>query len=269
MNYKKLSTLLTATLLAFSLVVAGCDSYNADSGMGTLEVRMADAPADYDEVNVHVLRVEVNNTDDEQGWQVVSEPDKTYNLLELTNGAYTVLGEKELEAGTYEQIRLILASSGHSVVVDEESRNLFVPSGAQTGVKLNVDAEIKEDITYTLLLDFDASRSVVEAGNSQSGVRYLLKPVIQAVNQAETGNIAGTVDPAEAEPVIYAIADSDTLSTTYADTVDGSFKLIGLEGGTYTVSFNPRNENYQKKDTTGIDVTVGETNDIGTVELNQ
>ncbi|MDZ7680538.1 MAG: hypothetical protein U5J63_02220 [Fodinibius sp.] len=67
------------------------------------------------------------------------------------------------------------------------------------------------DIEYVLLLDFEASKSVVKAGSSGM---YLLKPVIRAKEKAITGNIAGTVNPAGAKPVVYAIADSDTLSST-------------------------------------------------------
>jgi hypothetical protein len=133
-----------------------------------------------------------------------------------------------------------------------------------------VNAVIQPDITYTLLLHFDASRSVVERGNEQSGgVEYLLKLVISATNEAESGNIGGGVDPIEAEPFVYAITNSDTLSSIKADTTDGSFKLIGMEGGTYTVSVDPTNDNYQSKDTTDVEVTVGETNEIGTIELSQ
>lgn len=270
MTHQRILGIIGAFVLSLSVILVGCDgSGTGTSGeTGTMEVQLHDAPNNYEEVNVFIERVEVNNADTDTGWVEISSPQQSYDLLELTNGATEVLGSKELPAGTYEQIRLILSSDGHSVVVDGQEHSMFVPSGAQTGIKLNVNAEIQPDITYTLLLDFDASRSVVERGNEQSGVEYLLKPVISASNKAETGNIAGVVNPADAEPFVYAIAGSDTLSSTKADTADGSFKLIGLEDGTYTVSVDPTNDNYQSKDTTGVDVTVGDTNDIGTIELS-
>lgn len=277
----KLLNISIALLFVLGFVIGACDNAGTGvdgSGTGTMEVRMTDAPADYDEVNVHIERVEVNRNEtgeddegeaDNEGWMTISEPNQTYNLLELTNGAYTVLGDTTLEAGTYNQIRLILSDEGHSVVVDGEEYSIFVPSGAQTGLKLNVNAEIEENITYTLLLDFDASRSVVKRGQGQASPEYLLKPVIHASNQAVTGNIDGTVNPVEAEPVVYAIADEDTVGSTYANEEDGYFKLIGLEERSYTISINPTNESYAVKDTTGIEVTVGETNELGTVELEQ
>lgn len=235
--------------------------------MGILEVRLVDAPLDNAvEVNVVIDSVQVNNIEAEDGWVTISKPMKSFNLLELTNGAYAILGETALEAGTYEQIRLILSPDGHNVVLDDRVENLFVPSGAQTGIKLNVNAEIEEGFTYTLILDFDAGRSVVKAGKSG---KYLLKPVIRATNEATTGKIAGTVLPAEARSQIHAIFDSDTLTTTFADTADGTFEIVGLGEGSYTVAFEPRNEAYTGTDTTGVEVFVGETNDLGTIELEQ
>lgn len=230
---------------------------------------MYDAPIDSaDQVNVSVKQVEINEGNGENGWSVISSPNQTYNLLNLTNGAYEVLGDTTLPTGTYQQIRLVLNETGHSVVVDGQTYDMKVPSGAQTGVKLNVNAEIEENITYVLLLDFNAAKSVVKAGNSQS-VEYLLKPVIRANNKAVTGAIAGTVDPAASEPMVYAIQSSDTLASTIADTSSGEFELIGLEEGSYDVSIDPRNDNYQSTDTTGVQVTVGETNDLGTIEVSQ
>ncbi|MDX1637585.1 MAG: DUF4382 domain-containing protein [Balneolaceae bacterium] len=258
-------------LLGIGFLTAACDNggTGADSNLGTLEVRLHDAPASYDAVNVYVERVEINREESDEGWMTISEPRQTYNLLELTNGAYAVLGDTTLEAGTYNQIRLILSSDGHSVVIDGQEKSMKVPSGSNTGIKLNVNAEIEEDLQYTLLLDFDASRSVVKRGRGQANPEYLLKPVISASNQAVTGNIDGTVSPAEAEPVVYALSNQDTLATTYADTTDGYFKLIGLEEGSYTVSIEPTNENYASTDTSGVTVTVGETSNLGTIELEQ
>ncbi|MBD3615459.1 MAG: DUF4382 domain-containing protein [Gracilimonas sp.] len=279
----KIFSVTIALITAFTLGFTGCDNTSVtdsdteievEVGTGTLEILLHDAPINYEEVNVFIESVEVNNSDSTDGWIEIGSPQQSYDLLKLTNGATKVLVSAQLEAGTYEQIRLILSSEGHNVVIDGTSHDMFIPSGEQTGIKLNVNAEIEPDITYTLLLDFDAARSVVKRGkaqseNAQSGVEYLLKPVISASNEAVTGNIAGIVEPADAQAFIYAIADSDTLSSTKADTTDGSFKLIGLEEGTYTVLMNPTNENYQSTDTTGVEVTIGETNDIGTITLSE
>lgn len=258
------------SVLIFSLIFLASCGTDSDTSMGSMQIRMHDAPIDSaDAVNVSVKRVEINKSGSEGGWSVISSPNQTYNLLELTNGAYEVLGDTTLPTGRYQQIRLVLNETGHSVVVDGQTHNMVVPSGTQTGIKLNVDAQIEQNIQYVLLLDFDAASSVVQAGNQQSDARYLLKPVIKAKNKAVTGAIAGTVSPAEARPTIYAIQNSDTLTATIADTSSGEFELIGLEEGTYDVSIDPRNNNYQTTDTTNVEVTIGETNDLGTIEVTQ
>jgi len=258
---------LTYLIITASVLLWGCESTlnsGSSTGTGTMVVKLHDAPVDYDEVNISVARVEVNNTENEDGWIVISEPNETYNILELVNGDVEILADAELEEGTYEQIRLVL-NDENTVVIDGQSYNLFVPSGAQSGLKLNINAEIQEGIQYTLLLDFDASRSVVKRGMTD---QYNLKPVIRATNEAITGNISGTILPAGTEASIYAIQVSDTLSTTFADSVTGEFTLMGLEGGTYTVSVDPDEEaGFESASVEGLEVTVGEDNTIGDVEL--
>lgn len=257
-----------AFLIVLSLLITGCD-LGSGGGSGTLTVEMTDAPIDStDAVNVFIERVEVNRQGDPEGWTILSEPQQSYDLLELTNGATTVIGSTELEPGLYPQIRLILSQDGHSVEVEGNIYDMFVPSGAQTGVKLDINAEIEEDIEYVLLLDFDASRSVVEAGANEQNP-YILKPVIKAKEKAITGNIEGTVDPSAAEPVVYAIANSDTLASAVASTETGYFKLIGLEEGTYEVSIDSRNTDYQSETVEDVGVTVEETTSLGTIQINQ
>ncbi|MFU8812150.1 MAG: DUF4382 domain-containing protein [Balneolaceae bacterium] len=252
----------------FGLVLfTGC-STSSDSGTGTMQVLLHDAPADFDEVNVFIERVEANNTTGDEGWVTIGEPNELFNLLELTNGVFEEIGLAELEVGTYRQIRLVVSRDQNSVVVDGTEHSMFVPSGAQTGIKLNVNAEIREGIVYTLLLDFDAQRSVVKTGQS-SNPGYQLQPVIRATNQAITGNIGGTVEPIEARAVLYAIANGDTLSTTIADETTGQFLLVGLTEGSYTVSAEAREEGFEAFMTDGVDVTIGETTDLGVITLGE
>jgi hypothetical protein len=71
---------------SMGLFVAGCQSNNDTSGTSRISVRMMDAPADYDEVNVEVLDVLIKDNSDtgDQGWVSIcsaSWTDKVYNLL--------------------------------------------------------------------------------------------------------------------------------------------------------------------------------------------
>ncbi len=284
---KTILTKLNVFLVIAGLIfLTGCDlgsSPEPDTpGFGTMEVRMHDAPDDFDEVNVFIERVEVkrqnngNNGENGEnsengengGWIVVGEPNQSYNLLELINGKFETLGVTELEAGFYNQIRLIVSREDNNVVIGDETYEMFVPSGEQTGVKLNIHAEIENGSELIVMLDFDAKRSVVKRGQGNAPTPYLLKPVIRASILDNVGNISGTVLPVEARAAVYAISGQDTLSTTYADEETGEFQLVGLEEGFYTVSVDPREDGYIGTEIDDVEVVAGETNDLGEIELD-
>lgn len=269
MNHKLKSLmkeLITAIITISALLMTGCSLDSTPGSTGNLKVLLHDAPANYEAVNIFVERVEVNNAESDSGWTVISEPNQSYDILKLTNGNFELLADVELEAGFYPQIRLIVSRDSNSVVVNGETRSLFIPSGAETGVKINVDAEIREGVDYTIMLDFDAERSVVKTGNAPFP-GYLLKPVIRASNQAVTGNIAGVVTPFDAKAAIYAIAGDDTLSTTYADEENGEFMIVGLGEGEYDVAVEAREEGFLPVRIEAVNVEINQTTDVGTIEL--
>jgi len=262
------STSLAAMLLLF-FTMSACDQGLENTG--TFRVVMHDNPGEFKEVWIEVLRVEVNNLDDEEnGWQVISEPGEHYDLLTLVNGNQAVLADTELEAGTYRQIRLILGDDNYVVLNGENGENgatygLKTPSAQQTGVKLNIDAEILPGITYTLGLDFDVNKSIVRRGNAPVPDPYLLKPVIRAYAQAATGIISGVVDPYVEGTMVSTEAGEETVST-YVEEETGAFKLIGLPTGTYDIVVDA-GEDYDPVTVEGVEVVAGETTDVGVIEL--
>ena len=267
--------LLSILSLVFFLGVTSCDTASDNGQTGTMEVKMTDAPANYDAVAITINSVRVNKdedaetdgeeTDDEaedEGWVTILDETMQVNLLDLTNGNEITLGSKELEAGNYSQIRFILGDD-NTVTVDGETYALTTPSAQQSGLKLNIDAEVEEGSTYTLLVDFDAARSIVETGNGM----YILKPVLRAVNLSETGSISGNVQPTDFNTNVLATADGDTLSTITND--NGDFKIMGVAEGTYDITFDPDSDQYADSTQTDIEVEEGEENDLGIIELEQ
>jgi hypothetical protein len=234
-----------------------------ESKTATLHVRLTDAPADFQQVNIDIQSIRIHNDlgEQESGWRtlVLLEPG-VYNLLELTNGLDTLLAATELPAGKVSQIRLILGTN-NSVMVGGALFPLSTPSAQQSGLKLNVNTQLKAGITYTILLDFDAALSVVEKGDGT----YSLKPVIRAISEATSGAIEGTVSPALAAPAIYAIAGNDTVATAYSDLL-GNFMLRGVPAGTYKVSFDPKGE-YTPVVRETVIVTIGNVTNLSTVVI--
>lgn len=246
------------------IVIASCGDDNTETAR--VQVALVDAPAAYDQVLVSVEDVQINvssDGNDENGWQSLDEVEaKTYDLLTLTNGEEAFLGEIELGEGQLGQIRLILGDV-NQLVMEGNTVDLTVPSGSETGLKLNVNAEILAGVTYKLVLDFDAAKSVVKAGNSGM---YNLKPVIRAQMEALTGAIEGVVSPIDTDAVVYAIQGSDSVST-YPDE-NGEYLIRALLEGTYDVVAVPENENLTKATIEDVSVTIGEVNQIDTLEMS-
>ncbi len=257
--------ILLASAIAFG--ISACKNNvisNPSVAKGKLQVKLQDSPARFDSVMIDIQKVEVQNADSTSGWIAINDSSMTVNLLDLTNGESKVIGEKPLATGTYHQIRLLLGSDNY-VVMNGQQYALKVPSGQQSGLKINTNAKIEPNITYTLLLDFDANRSIVQAGSS---LNFILKPVIRATNEALTGVISGTVQPADAKPIIYTISSSDTVGSVLADTTMGDFNMTGLENGTYSISIVPYDTTaYNDTTITNIDVSVGETKQLGSITL--
>ncbi|WP_162428106.1 DUF4382 domain-containing protein [Pontibacter pudoricolor] len=254
--------LLGALTFGFS----SCDSDTDSEGSGTsqLQVRMTDAPGDYEEVNIEIESVQVHreNTDSEEGWVTLDEINPgIYNLLDFANGRDTLLASAELPAGNISQIRLVLGDENTVKLKSGEVIDLKTPSGQTSGVKLSVNAKLESDVTYVMLLDFDAAKSVVAKGNGG----YNLKPVIRVISQAVAGGIKGMVTPAEYKPGIYVISSAnDTLGGFAND--EGNFLIKGVPAGTYSVKFFTEGAVH---DTTITNVVVSQNaiKDLGTVEL--
>lgn len=276
-SQKSLLLLFALTLISF-IGFTACNS--GGSSTGQLNVSMTDAPADYEEVNVNIESVSVRygedgdndsngdgddsdgDTDSEEEWITIMDEPMTVNLLNLRNGNEITLGNKTLETGTYTQIRFILGDN-NTIIVDGQTHDLKTPSGQQSGLKLQVDAEIEEDETYQLLVDFDAGQSVVEKGNGE----YNLKPVLRAVNVPEAGTIVGAVEPNTFQTYVFAATDDDTLSTYNENS--GAFEINALAPGTYDVTLRPDSDQYQDTTITDVNVLEGDEADLGTIELSE
>lgn len=260
MKLMKIAKVLS--LCGLVILVSSCSE---DEDRAKIVVRLTDSPGDYEAVNVDIQDIQVNaSTDGEDGWKSLPNVNKgVYNLLELTDGKETVLTSGEYPTGKIGQIRLVLGSN-NSVTIDGVSHTLETPSAQQSGLKLLLNADLTNGITYAILLDFDAALSVVKTGSE----KYVLKPVIKVVSEALDGAIEGKVLPAELNVAVFAISGTDTLSTSYVPAGSSDFFLGGLATGSYTVSFDPGElSNYQGKVLENTSVTVGSITSVGTREL--
>ncbi|WP_216679304.1 DUF4382 domain-containing protein [Hymenobacter siberiensis] len=244
MKYRGLLPFACAALLG----LAGCSKTSENADTAKLEVRLTDAPGDFQSVVLDVRQVEVHLKDegDPDGWKTLGFSPQAINVLDYVNGRSALLVSDDFAPGDLKEIRLILGPNSYVVGRDGQQYDLKTPSGQTSGVKLKLEkATLKTRETFQLLLDFDVSKSVVERGGWKPGndkkERYLLKPVIRVIAQDLRGGISGTVNPAAARPQILAIRSTilgpDTVSTS-AD-ISGAYQIGGLPAGTYRVEYFP------------------------------
>ena len=198
-----------AAVAAVAALAAACGGGGSGGGgdTGVLKVSLTDAPAcGYDNVWITVTKVRVHRSDvaadGDAGWSEIavdqSGKGRRIDLLELQNGVLADLGQTALPAGRYSQVRLVLADNREVVGANQlvlsstgEVVALDTPSAQQSGLKLKHAFEVEPGAEADLVLDFDACRSIVKAGNSG---KYNLKPVVSVI-PILTGSIAGAVDP--------------------------------------------------------------------------
>ena len=251
-SIRLLFTAISAILLLASLTACGGGGSGSNS-TGTLSLSLIDATTtEYKAVYVTIKEIQVHR-DDGSKWQVVATPNKTYNLLELVNGVREHLGISELQTGFYTQMRLIIgdtADAGINILSEshpfanyfvdslDQYQELKIPSGPQTGIKIH-GFVINENETTELILDFVASKSIVQAGSSG---KWLLKPTIKVLDTENYSIISGSVDTVEGVLVsaqIYDSAASDVKDEVLAQTatiteINGSYKIF-VEPGTYNI----------------------------------
>lgn len=251
---------LLSSLMALSLLVfaAGCsEDSSSPVTTGRLKMYMTDAPlAGIEKVNITFSTIEahINGT-----WIAVNGAPVTIDLLEWNNGSAMLIGDKELGAGTYTQIRLMVSKA--EVVVDGVTKPLTIPSGDETGLKLTHNFDIVAGTTVELVLDFDVAKSITVTGNGE----YKLKPTIRVVAKAATGAIKGKVSNPLEVPVVTVSQGGTVIASAIADPVTGEFVVGFLPAGTYDVEI--RNALNLLAAKTGVVVTVGAVTDIGTLEL--
>ena len=204
-----------------SLAFVGC---NKDK-TGTLNLSITDAPIDSDGiVGVYITINEIQYHLGGGDWETFTDfvGPQTYNLLDLTHGESSLMGNLEMEAGTYTQLRFILNAPVYGggtpsnpgcylVFEDETTKPLFVPSSSVSGFKGVGAFKVPLNGSVGVTADFDIRKSVLETGSGM----YILKPTIRLIVDNQAGKISGSVIhiPADTQIVIYAYEEGNYTET--------------------------------------------------------
>ncbi|MCW9025022.1 MAG: DUF4382 domain-containing protein [Gammaproteobacteria bacterium] len=242
----------------------------SSTGSGTLSLNITDAPIDSAQ-NVFVSFTGVSIKPQEGPAFDIDFVDnngdpevKTIDLLDQQGpNSAPILVNHTLDAGHYNWIRLKVLSDENTndsyIVLDSGAHhNLYVPSGDQTGLKLNNGFEVTDGGAVTFTIDFDLRKSVVAPGNNS--LAYKLKPSLRMVSNNNVGHISGEIGS-------VSLNDADCTDNDYAvyvysgtgatpDDVDGDagdpvatalvsvnnaaeyeYAVGFLEQGNYTITF--------------------------------
>jgi hypothetical protein len=245
--------------------MVGCGEDGTGAGDASVRVLLTDAPSDYiAEAQVDIGAVHLINDEDEPIVLTDDGTDGFVNLLELQGTATAALADLEIEADTYTQIRLIVEEAevtladGFEFTDQTVTKALQVPSGAQTGIKLNLrssdGAEGGVEIAggeTVLVVDFDVNQSFVIQGNplTPAGILgVLFTPTLRVIVDDVAGTISGTVSTSAqgvsveglvvtAEPDDEGLLEEfQTRTATAVTDADGEFTIQFVVPGDYTVS---------------------------------
>ena len=188
--------------VGLAAAVVGC--HNSDSGSGTSRIRvmLTDAPADHiDSAIVTISRVYLvpgDGDSDRVELMPVADGPKTFDLMDLRDGLQGFLAEKAVAPGRYAQLRLVVESATVTLVdgvtFDDgtSTRELFVPSGMQSGIKvlLNEPLEAEDGQLTIVVVDFDVDRNFVLHGDPDvpGGVTGIL--FTPTLNERNRGAVA-------------------------------------------------------------------------------
>ena len=310
-----LSLLAICCVSIAAFLTSACSSMSGNLGSGTgMVTTMISDPATCATPNGPFSHVYVTITDvkihasssaspNDSGWvdltpKLASAP-KQVDLLGLANNQCFLasLGDaQQIQAGTYQQIRVILASDSTSISSnacgnggancvqlsqDSSFHTLALSSEDQTGIKIapgqmpGGGLTVAAGKTTDLDIDFQTCQSIVQEGAGQ----YRLKPVLHAGEVSTvSSSINGTVlDGSTGKPLAgtawVAVEQKDlsgvdrVIQSTIAN-ADGTFVFCPLTAGTYDVVVSgvrtADGALYPPSIITGV--TVGDT--TGNIKLN-
>ena len=276
--------------LLFVLVYQSCTNSSSNDEMNNtsrVQLKLVDAPGDYLEVNIEIIDIQYNSSEDSGGWKSFgTEADYPIHvdLTELIADNCLILADTIIPSGMLHQIRLVLSDNNTLVMENEagepgEPMHLDTPSAQQSGLKLKLNETLEPGYSYTFILDWDVQKSIVKAGNSG---KYNLKPVIRVNTEVNSGSIMGKVvedvtaedssisqvamEDVLVEVYSYPVVEGDASITTTRTNANGEFKFEGLAAGNYMLEIKADGfVEYESE--SAISVTVGAVNDVGTITL--
>jgi hypothetical protein len=186
---KKWMLVMASVLSLVVMLVGGCAKAPVATGM--VEVRITDKPPEgvtsfvisTDEVDIHKAGAE------DDTWEPVFEQEESVDLLDVM-GIEQVLGQGEVDAGSYNGLRMHVTGVKVTLEGETEARDARVPS-EWLKVVGTFDVEASEGgtegqgLVTVLTLDFDAAESVEITKVGAEVQQVLFKPTVKLMTRKE------------------------------------------------------------------------------------
>lgn len=259
---------LILAILALIYITACSGSSSSNSGetkTGRLSLSLTDAPVDNaSAVYITFDAIELKKSG---GPSEIFYLDNatTINLLTYQNGEKIVMWDNiTLEAGMYNWFRLHLTDN-NSIVIDNTTYELYIPSGDETGLKFNKTFIVPVNAEADFTIDFDLRKSIHKPENESD--QYKLRPTIRVVDNTISGGIMGTIDDGlltDNTSTCYVYIYDDNVAV--ADDLNGNNEPV-----TTAAIFPTDNETYRYKVgfLTANDYKISYTCDADDPEINE
>ncbi|MCX6120202.1 MAG: DUF4382 domain-containing protein [Ignavibacteriales bacterium] len=260
-QHKYLFAVLTCILLSFILV--SCSS-NGANFQGELFIKVLDAPASFQQMNIVVDRVSIHRTGTtaDIGWTVATTNSSgSFDLLNLRNGRNLQLALNKVPVGTYDQIKINFGPC--TIIQNGPEQLLNVDPTIQSGNSIAYGFQIIEGQQLQLTFDFDASRSVYK-----NGELYFFKPIIRVQNTVLSGSILGSVVRPDTLPNVSSVrtyTGVDSVSTLTDP--NGSFQISDIPENTYTVTIQSGDPKLNDTTIANVIVIRKQATNIGAITL--
>lgn len=248
-------SILSSVLLCCLLLLSSCYGNSSVTG---LTVFVTDAPLDTAlSVNIGISGVKVTGPSGTYDFPLPSTavPD----FYQLQGGTETALiGGARLPAGNYNAVSLDLSADtagdvSSLTLKDGSIHTIYIPSGEPTTVTVPVDFTIVDGKSTNITIDLDLRKSLIP--DPADPTKYILRPVLRAVNNDDEGYISGLVDSSlvasgcPASVYVYQgdVTPTDVQINAIAGTVQPfSSALIGFNTSTgkynFTAAYLPPGE---------------------------
>lgn len=258
MFVKSIKVIFSSLLILSMVVLASC-SGDDERENGLVNIFLVDAPGDFDEVFVEILGVEVVPGSGQPIMLDYIPANKIVNVANLVGETALLVGRGRIPIGTMAQMTLVL---GDEIYVQRggERVNMEYAHPDNKRIDFNTEYIIQGGVSYDLYIDIDLARSVNRIG----GV-YVFNPVARTFVNRDKGILTGSVNPPAARPFVYALSETDTLSTL--TNAEGRYFFRGMTGGNYEIRIQPRAPYF---DTTFVaPIRIDTLNSIPTIVLRR